>query len=204
MSVMLSRLCPGVTARAALGGTPRLSVDLLNRGTNRPVVSNTTDEKRVDPVVPGAATSNGRPATYSVDPPHAEEIGAAIIPALDPLTATSRCHSRATSGIKDLEVGGFPLDGILKRAPQLLGEQNPGRLAQLGEHQLDKLGVTGSSPVPPIAETRRKRRVSLYGEAAARTPLGAAWKESGKVSWFESRCGYSERRRYVKPHGCHE
>jgi hypothetical protein len=25
----------------------------------------------------------------------------------------------------------------------------PGRLAQLGEHQLDKLGVTGSSPVPP-------------------------------------------------------
>jgi hypothetical protein len=25
-----------------------------------------------------------------------------------------------------------------------------GRLAQLGEHQLDKLGVTGSSPVPPI------------------------------------------------------
>jgi hypothetical protein len=27
---------------------------------------------------------------------------------------------------------------------------HPGRLAQLGEHQLDKLGVTGSSPVPPI------------------------------------------------------
>ena len=27
---------------------------------------------------------------------------------------------------------------------------NSGRLAQLGEHQLDKLGVTGSSPVPPI------------------------------------------------------
>src|SRR3954449_4776906 len=26
---------------------------------------------------------------------------------------------------------------------------DPGRLAQLGEHQLDKLGVTGSSPVPP-------------------------------------------------------
>src|SRR4051794_11514798 len=29
----------------------------------------------------------------------------------------------------------------------------PGRLAQLGEHQLDKLGVTGSSPVPPTSET---------------------------------------------------
>ena len=28
----------------------------------------------------------------------------------------------------------------------------PGRLAQLGEHQLDKLGVTGSSPVPPTLE----------------------------------------------------
>ena len=31
-----------------------------------------------------------------------------------------------------------------------------GRLAQLGEHQLDKLGVTGSSPVPP---TSRKPRL---------------------------------------------
>lgn len=28
----------------------------------------------------------------------------------------------------------------------------PGRLAQLGEHQLDKLGVAGSSPAPPIGE----------------------------------------------------
>ena len=26
-----------------------------------------------------------------------------------------------------------------------------GRLAQLGEHQLDKLGVTGSSPVTPMS-----------------------------------------------------
>jgi hypothetical protein len=33
----------------------------------------------------------------------------------------------------------------------------PGRLAQLGEHQLDKLGVTGSSPVPP---TSRKPRIA--------------------------------------------
>ena len=30
---------------------------------------------------------------------------------------------------------------------------SPGRLAQLGEHQLDKLGVTGSSPVAPISTT---------------------------------------------------
>jgi hypothetical protein len=52
---------------------------------------------------------------------------------------------------------------FLGPAPQLLGERSVryedinacikacfGRLAQLGEHQLDKLGVTGSSPVPPI------------------------------------------------------
>jgi hypothetical protein len=30
-----------------------------------------------------------------------------------------------------------------------------GRLAQLGEHQLDKLGVTGSSPVPPTKKNPR-------------------------------------------------
>ncbi len=33
---------------------------------------------------------------------------------------------------------------------------NLGRLAQLGEHQLDKLGVTGSSPVPPIGKQSQK------------------------------------------------
>src|SRR6185312_6426114 len=36
------------------------------------------------------------------------------------------------------------------RRPARLQSHVPGRLAQLGEHQLDKLGVTGSSPVPPI------------------------------------------------------
>ena len=40
----------------------------------------------------------------------------------------------------------------LESAPQ-------GRLAQLGEHQLDKLGVTGSSPVPPTS--RREPKVLL-------------------------------------------
>src|SRR5256885_1637524 len=33
---------------------------------------------------------------------------------------------------------------------------DPGRLAQLGEHQLDKLGVTGSSPVPPTPKAPGK------------------------------------------------
>jgi hypothetical protein len=37
----------------------------------------------------------------------------------------------------------------------------PGRLAQLGEHQLDKLGVTGSSPVPPTSEAPAKAGVSF-------------------------------------------
>ena len=36
------------------------------------------------------------------------------------------------------------------RSPNAATIRSPGRLAQLGEHQLDKLGVTGSSPVPPI------------------------------------------------------
>jgi hypothetical protein len=31
-----------------------------------------------------------------------------------------------------------------------------GRLAQLGEHQLDKLGVTGSSPVPPMKSSAKR------------------------------------------------
>ena len=34
-------------------------------------------------------------------------------------------------------------------APPLLTFRARGRLAQLGEHQLDKLGVTGSNPVTP-------------------------------------------------------
>jgi hypothetical protein len=41
-----------------------------------------------------------------------------------------------------------------------------GRLAQLGEHQLDKLGVTGSSPVPPT-------ELGSTGTAGARTATSA-------------------------------
>jgi len=37
-----------------------------------------------------------------------------------------------------------------------------GRLAQLGEHQLDKLGVTGSSPVPPTSETPASPGVFVF------------------------------------------
>ncbi len=49
---------------------------------------------------------------------------------------------------------------------------NLGRLAQLGEHQLDKLGVTGSSPVPPIEKALHKgffvARTGDNGVAVAR------------------------------------
>src|SRR5207249_3018126 len=56
---------------------------------------------------------------------------------------------------------------------------DPGRLAQLGEHQLDKLGVTGSSPVPPI-ESRCKSAhvVAVIGDACrvvARMSLATAF-----------------------------
>ena len=50
-----------------------------------------------------------------------------------------------------------------------------GRLAQLGEHQLDKLGVTGSSPVPPTSEKPRYVGVFSFpgpaSEGSSRGPL---------------------------------
>ena len=44
----------------------------------------------------------------------------------------------------------------------------PGRLAQLGEHQLDKLGVTGSSPVPPMERPAGDGGFFLGGRTARR------------------------------------
>jgi hypothetical protein len=43
---------------------------------------------------------------------------------------------------------------VIARRPTPATIREPGRLAQLGEHQLDKLGVTGSSPVPPTHPTK--------------------------------------------------
>ena len=59
------------------------------------------------------------------------------------------CHAAATEP-----------SGPGRRGPDSATVLDSGRLAQLGEHQLDKLGVTGSSPVAPTYETRWKRRVS--------------------------------------------
>jgi hypothetical protein len=65
-----------------------------------------------------------------------------------------------------LERADDPGDGSGYHAPK------PGRLAQLGEHQLDKLGVTGSSPVPPIEKALDK------GFFVARA--GDDWRGCGK------------------------
>ena len=46
-----------------------------------------------------------------------------------------------------------PQEGLPRgrdRGADAVDSAPPGRLAQLGEHQLDKLGVTGSEPVPPM------------------------------------------------------
>ena len=57
------------------------------------------------------------------------------------------------AGCRAVHVVRRPPDDDRRRGAARIPE--PGRLAQLGEHQLDKLGVTGSSPVPPISpETR--------------------------------------------------
>ena len=52
-----------------------------------------------------------------------------------------------------------------------------GRLAQLGEHQLDKLGVTGSSPVPPIKKPAGNSGF-LRSMRASRHQFRVGWKES--------------------------
>jgi drug/metabolite transporter (DMT)-like permease len=53
--------------------------------------------------------------------------------------------------------GALCLGGVvIARRPTPATIREPGRLAQLGEHQLDKLGVTGSSPVPPTSQKSRK------------------------------------------------
>src|SRR4051795_2283784 len=56
---------------------------------------------------------------------------------------------------------------------------SPGRLAQLGEHQLDKLGVTGSSPVPPTSERPAQAGLLRTPEAAQSvwvTGLARKWQ----------------------------
>src|ERR671915_1750481 len=60
----------------------------------------------------------------------------------------------------------------------------PGRLAQLGERQLDKLEVTGSSPVPPTPaipdEARPNGRASLSPRDAS---TGSARRDRADSRW---------------------
>jgi hypothetical protein len=69
-----------------------------------------------------------------------------------------------------------------------------GRLAQLGEHQLDKLGVTGSSPVPPIgpgsplarrpgADFRRSRSGLSEASLAPVACEAARWGKQVDTFW---------------------
>src|SRR5581483_1895619 len=48
---------------------------------------------------------------------------------------------------------------------------------QLGEHQLDKLGVTGSSPVPPTRESPAKTGLSSSRQQTARW----SWQQNGNT-----------------------
>ena len=66
-----------------------------------------------------------------------------------------------------------------------------GRLAQLGEHQLDKLGVTGSSPVPPTPAISLLERVCGAEEGAPSTTDEAArqavaLRPRARIGWCRS------------------
>jgi hypothetical protein len=72
--------------------------------------------------------------------------------------------------------------------------RHPGRLAQLGEHQLDKLGVTGSSPVPPTSRKPRYSGVFSFKGLPFLTVLataGEAWQEGmPHEDWVEPQLDY--------------
>ena len=51
-----------------------------------------------------------------------------------------------------------------------------GRLAQLGEHQLDKLGVTGSSPVAPTTKSPANAGLLFTGVVTPRACVGTEWE----------------------------
>src|SRR5262245_60044218 len=98
------------------------------------------------------------------------------------ITKAAATASAITAPIRTLDRRAQPVSrGSLTpgKNRQCLGERNrggrvpsvrreatirqPGRLAQLGEHQLDKLGVTGSSPVPPTSQKPRLGGASCFG-----------------------------------------
>ena len=82
-------------------------------------------------------------------------------------TTLDLCDNRS---IPDATRGPLHAVGGVASAPPL-DWKSQGRLAQLGEHQLDKLGVTGSSPVPPTCKAPETGGFCLPGE----TPRNPAW-----------------------------
>ena len=82
---------------------------------------------------------------------------------------------RAVSRRWRTDVAGCTAARILARRSARIDQ--PGRLAQLGEHQLDKLGVTGSSPVPPTSLLKPKaphtQALSVFSGRAEEPPRTA-------------------------------
>src|SRR5438132_11871627 len=80
------------------------------------------------------------------------------------LSALAVCDNRFATRSGDRE----RRDSLCRPRGRAVQSPQPGRLAQLGEHQLDKLGVTGSSPVPPIEKPcKYEQSVCRYDDMAA-------------------------------------
>ena len=76
------------------------------------------------------------------------------------------CHAAATEP-----------SGPGRRGPDSATVLDSGRLAQLGEHQLDKLGVTGSSPVAPTSRNPRKSGGFVFSGLRVSEALGLRWRD---------------------------
>ena len=79
------------------------------------------------------------------------------------------------------------IDAVRHATPTSARITAPGRLAQLGEHQLDKLGVTGSSPVAPITATPGNTPYPRVREAPCRG-LYSFRSEFGRKSLQPTSC----------------
>ena len=117
----------------------------------------------------------------ALDPRH-DDVDQVSCPGTGTLTATTRnrgCRSGfyVISYAKEQTLRCPDCNGSWESvtAPKTAYSQAKGRLAQLGEHQLDKLGVTGSSPVPPTIRNPRLAGVSSsrVSGAAQAVPLVA-------------------------------
>ena len=102
---------------------------------------------------PGARPRSGegeRQRRRDRDRPPARDVGRAPRRDAPPRAPSPRCPLRRRDDVRRRRPG----PGRALRAG-LSYTRRRGRLAQLGEHQLDKLGVTGSSPVAPISGKTR-------------------------------------------------